>query len=312
MLDDLSQIVNITVDEQDLGNNLSNLTVTVNGQSLIDGYDYNRLEVVAREDKRNASDAEGLYNICWEKTGAEFNIYSSSLSGHLKGLIDIRDGCNGEVEALALNDDGTPATDDSGNYYYDTEAYTGFNTSFKGVPYYQARLNSFISTFANAVNEVLKSGVSSDGENPGVAMFVVKQGTSVMSATNVTVNPDLLENPNLLATKSDVNTGEANADIMDELNDLQNEKIIDGGTGSYYLESIISDMSIDANKAESFSTNYNNLKTSIQNQRLSIMGVDTEEEAMDLLRFQQAYNLSSKMMSVMNEIYDKLINQTGV
>lgn len=312
LLDDLSQIVNITVDEQDLGNNLSNLTVTVNGQSLIDGYDYNRLEVVAREDKRNASDAEGLYDICWEKTGAEFNIYSGSLSGHLKGLIDIRDGCNGEVEKLALNDDGTLATDDSGNYYYDTEAYTGFNTGFKGVPYYQARLNTFISTFANAVNEVLKSGVSSDGKNPGVAMFVVKQGTSVMSAMNVTVNPDLLENPNLLATKSDVNTGEANADIMDKLNALQNEKLFDGGTGSYYLESIISDMSIDANKAESFSKNYNNLKTSIQNQRLSVMGVDTEEEAMDLIRFQQAYNLSSKMMSVMNEIYDKLINQTGI
>ena len=27
---------------------------------------------------------------------------------------------------------------------------------------------------------------------------------------------------------------------------------------------------------------------------------------------QQAYNLNSKMMSVMNEIYDKLINQTGL
>mgnify|MGYP000596407010 CR=1 FL=1 len=43
-----------------------------------------------------------------------------------------------------------------------------------------------------------------------------------------------------------------------------------------------------------------------------VMGVDTDEEAMDLMKFQQAYNLNSKMMSVMNEIYDKLINQTGL
>ena len=42
------------------------------------------------------------------------------------------------------------------------------------------------------------------------------------------------------------------------------------------------------------------------------MGVDTDEEAMDLVKFQQAYELSSKMLSVMNQIYDKLINQTGL
>ena len=42
------------------------------------------------------------------------------------------------------------------------------------------------------------------------------------------------------------------------------------------------------------------------------MRVDTEEEAMDLVKFQQAYNLSSKMMTVMNQLYDRLINNTGV
>ena len=71
-------------------------------------------------------------------------------------------------------------------------------------------------------------------------------------------------------------------------------------------------MSIDASKAKTFLTNYNNMKTTIQSQRLSVMGVDTDEEAMDIMKFQQAYNLNSKMMSVMNQIYDKLINQTGL
>lgn len=133
-----------------------------------------------------------------------------------------------------------------------------------------------------------------------------------MTASNVTVNKELLDDPNKLATKSAVNTGEANDDIMEKLRDLQNAKIFDGGIGSYFLETIVSDMSIDANKAETFTANYLNLKTSIQNQRLSVMGVDVDEEAMDLMKFQQAYNLSSKMMSVMNQLYDKLINYTGV
>ena len=35
-------------------------------------------------------------------------------------------------------------------------------------------------------------------------------------------------------------------------------------------------------------------------------------EALDLIKFQNAYNLSSKMISVMAEVYDKLIEETGV
>ena len=99
--------------------------------------------------------------------------------------------------------------------------------------------------------------------------------------------------------------------IVDLINS-KDAKIYDGGTGTYFLESIVSDMSIDASKAINFTKNYNNLKTTIQNQRLSVMGVDTDEEAMDLVKFQQAYNLSSKMMTVMNQLYDRLINNTGV
>lgn len=101
-------------------------------------------------------------------------------------------------------------------------------------------------------------------------------------------------------------------DLIVDLINTKDAKIFDGGTGSFFLESIVSDMSIDANKATNFTKNYTNLQTTIQNQRLSIMGVDTDEEAMDLVKFQQAYNLSSKMMTVMNQLYDRLINNTGV
>jgi flagellar hook-associated protein 1 FlgK len=133
-----------------------------------------------------------------------------------------------------------------------------------------------------------------------------------MSAGNITVNPELLKNADLLAIKKEQNDGESDAKIMEELNKLQSEKIFAGGTGSYFLESIVSDMSIDSQKAVNLYKNYTDLKTSIHNQRLSIMGVDTDEEAMDMIKYQQAYNLNSKMMSVMNQIYDKLINQTGI
>lgn len=58
--------------------------------------------------------------------------------------------------------------------------------------------------------------------------------------------------------------------------------------------------------------NHENIGDSIINQRLSVMGVDKEEEAVALVKYQHAFELASKVISVMNELYDKLINQTGL
>jgi flagellar hook-associated protein 1 FlgK len=41
------------------------------------------------------------------------------------------------------------------------------------------------------------------------------------------------------------------------------------------------------------------------------MSVDMDEEALNLVKFQNSYNLNSHVISVMNEVYDKLINGTG-
>lgn len=184
--------------------------------------------------------------------------------------------------------------------------------NIKGVPYYQSQLNQFIQTFAASVNEILKKGVTSDGSAQGISLFVMKENSQALTATTVTVNQALLDNADLLATKYNVSDGEANVDLIVDLINTKDARIYDGGTGSFFLESIVSDMSIDSSKAINFTKNYMNLQTTIQNQRLSVMGVDTDEEAMDLVKFQEAYNLSSKMLSVMNELYDRLINNTGV
>ena len=287
LIDDLAQIVNVSINEEDIGNGLTDFRVSINGQTLVAGYDYNKLYTEARADKRNASDAAALYDVKWE-SGQNFNLYSPSLGGQMKALVDIRDGCNGEFEQYKVDE------------------------NFKGIPYYQSQLNQFISTLSESVNNVLKSGLTSDGTQHGISLFVTQTNTDTMTALNITVNPELVKDADKLATRSSAATGQAEADIMEQLRKLQSEKIFDGGTGAYFLESMVSDMSIDSSNATNMLDNYNNLRTTIQNQRLSIMGVDTDEEAMDMMKFQQAYNLNSKMMSVMNEIYDKLINGTGL
>jgi flagellar hook-associated protein 1 FlgK len=61
-----------------------------------------------------------------------------------------------------------------------------------------------------------------------------------------------------------------------------------------------------------FESNQSDIKYTIDSQRQSISGVDRNEEASDLVKFQNLYNLASKVISILNEVYDKLIEETGV
>ena len=232
LVDELSKAVNITVSETEIQNGLTSFQITINGQSLVNDYSYRTLEVVARGEVRNTSDADGLYDIKWND-GSDFNIYSDSLGGQLKALIDIRDGCNGEIESYAKNDDGTYKTDIDGNIVTETNAQAGENINYKGVPYYQVQLNTFIQTFAQAVNSIFESGYVSDADttdakNKGIPLFVVQDGSGVLTATTVSVNSALLEDADKLATKSNVGDGESQCDLIEQINALQKKKIFDG------------------------------------------------------------------------------------
>lgn len=85
-----------------------------------------------------------------------------------------------------------------------------------------------------------------------------------------------------------------------------------GNDAQSFLETLLSDISVDTEKTETYYKNYNNLRTTIGNQRMSISGVDEDEEALNLIKFQNAYNMASKLISTLSEMYDKLINETGV
>ncbi|MBQ8166061.1 MAG: flagellar hook-associated protein FlgK, partial [Lachnospiraceae bacterium] len=84
------------------------------------------------------------------------------------------------------------------------------------------------------------------------------------------------------------------------------------GTVSHFMQSITTTMAVDISKTHTFAANQDDIKYTIDSQRTSVSGVDENEEAADLTKFQNLYNLASKVISVLNEVYDKLINQTGV
>lgn len=205
----------------------------------------------------------------------------------------------------------------------------GNSVDYQGIPYYMAQMNEFVRNFANLINDILTEGFTSDGQ-AGALMFTANVMTDdrqyeldelesddyyFMTAKNFTVDADMLLNPALLATKSSQSSGVEESSTAQRLLAMFSDKntmSFRGGAANEFLDCILADMALNANSANTFATTYESLKLTINNQRTSISGVDTDEEAVNLVKFQHGYDLASKVIQTMTEVLDRLITQTGV
>ncbi len=413
LIDELSAIVDVETSETPIYDLQGNATKAnrfmvkiAGGQTLVDMDDYKQLVCVARtkEEKVNQTDVHGLYDIYWDN-GLEFGLYNASMGGALRGLIEMRDGNNGEyfqgkATQISYRGDTTKVTietnasylegmtkcnlSDTGGiinigdqlfYYtdwsYDTETgkYTfivdnkasdapltpaknqqsvsiGGEVKYQGVPYYLKQMNEWIRDFSKKVNDIFTAGITQEDppQDAGI-LFTADKATSdeqyterelndsrnngkgyyYMTAGNYAIIDELIKNPDLLGTRSDVDL-----DKGDDVQDLdgveqcrqvfavismisdKNQFSFRGRDAGGFLECILSDATLNAGNANTFYATYLSLETNIDNQRTSISGVDEDEEALNLVKYENSYTLASKMINVLTEVYDRLILQTGV
>ena len=146
-----------------------------------------------------------------------------------------------------------------------------------------------------------------------------------MTAGNLSILNELMKDASLLGTRGDISdeVDENGEEISGVEQCAQVKKIISmlsdknqfsfrGRDAGGFLECVLSDAALNASNANTFYATYLSLETNIDNQRTSISGVDEDEEAVSLVKYQNSYTLASKMISVLTEIYDRLILQTGV
>lgn len=430
LLDDLSEIVPIEVTEYEVSNSnfpdmytgATNFYVKLNGQNLVDTYEYHELAYSARENKINQTDVDGLYDITWKDTGVSFNPTSSAMSGSLKALFELRDGnckanftgtvgagSGGEIFGTAEVDGKTVSTitivspsvtdvkklniaqegiltinnnkynysdfvmnrtavpDANGNTpdsegweetYETTYTFTleqelsyiekgkmsgkpmniGASIDYMGIPYYMSQMSEFIRVFASSFNDLQQGtaddpGVDLNGNEMGAffTAYNIVDGSEYdfdqdivssysnsyyqLTAATFQVAEASVKDPTRIATKTKKNytDGVDQYNVADAILKLQSDTTMYRGCAADdFLRLLLSDVTVDTNEATIFTSNYKNIGDIIDNQRQSISGVDEDEEAMDLVKFQNAYNLASKMISVLAEMYDQLILNTGL
>lgn len=215
------------------------------------------------------------------------------------------------------------------------EVNTGIE--YQGIPYYQAQLNEWARSFSKSFNEILTTNGAVDEEGrPGINLFtadlanateatftdessnVVSSSSDIyrnITAGNFSVSTVIENDSDRLATHTGEFEGQDKNDVVAQLIRMRSDKDMmsfRGGSAQEFLQTILGDVALNTERAEIFRGSGEKKALSIENQRQSISGVDNDEEAVNLVKFQNAYNLSSKVIQVLTEIYDRLILQTGV
>ncbi len=88
-------------------------------------------------------------------------------------------------------------------------------------------------------------------------------------------------------------------------------KIFDGTFEEYYV-SLDATLGLDIKHTTEKADNYGMLAGSIADEREAATGVNHDEEAMNLMRYQQSYVAASRMMTTLDQVLEILLTQTGM
>lgn len=302
----------------------------------------------AGDGKFNVEDVDGLYNVIWQN-GLSFDMGNANLSGELKGLIDLRDGCgtaessevtyngipyyisrlNGYVRQFAqtMNDeyskdkDGTIMIAGGLTYGGKEVAYIERDESGKIVKCYDEDKNEIAGLSAGELEEIgnkyttkyklFSYSTGSSTGMPATGEDLVGNNYSKMTATNITISKEIYENASNMRSTYGADE-ESGSDLFRALsNQKDNSKMFKEGDPKDYMASIFSELGINAQEALMYQSTQESVTGIIKNQRLSVSQVDLTEEFTSLIKYQQAYQASAKIMNTIDGIYETTIFKLG-
>ncbi|MCY7799362.1 flagellar hook-associated protein FlgK [Bacillus haynesii] len=290
LLDELSSMVNIKVSYTKTGGNplataegIASIEILdVNGQSLgkvLDGPNFTTETV-----KVNYDNDTGLVTGV-SLGGTDIGIDSFTGKGSLLGLIE--------------------------SYGYMS------NGEEKGLyPEMLADLDTMALAFAKEFNAVHQSGFTSSGE-PGGIFFEFTGGEAEPAkgaAGKIKVADEIMN------SKGDKIAASLNGEASDNANatNLANvftKKIQIGDkttTVLDYYAGIIGEMGVKAQETNRLAKNTETLVNTAELNRQSVSAVSLDEEMSNMIQFQHAYNAAARMITLQDEVLDKIINGMGV
>lgn len=306
LLDELSYMGNITVYDNPDGS----VRVLMNGVEIINGEKYEQLYMKGSTKNIDSEDYTS-------ELLRDYAAYDAAVLRWTSG--DDATFKSGEIKAYvdALN----------GNGVYKS----GYQNDSYGIPYYESTIDAFANDFASMMNYI-NGAVDENGKiiDPNRLMFCTKSCNEGlleyedenMTASNIRIANSWMDDATMIGQVQDKTTGEWSLSMDgDHVNELlvkmQTSVISFGGKGDFegtvynYLMFISNRLGqqIDYNEAQ-YDSAYDTTEALLDS-REAVSGVNSDEEGINMLTYQNWYNASSRMMTALDDCLDRLINNTG-
>ena len=339
LVDKLSKVINCSAYEVETGLKLPNgepekrFMVTISGKALVDHENVVYLKCESREENLNAEDINHLYEVSWED-GNKRNVKS----GELKGCLDMRDrndgltGINGDNSpnckgipyyqrkmnefvrtfALSFNEGIMDSTGDgisektSGHVNgYKLNSVSGDLES--GIRFFtikgdDGKYIDSASFEAQALAYAASNGVVDDPLTVDIDERLV-EGYIMIDARNFSIRFDVDDNPSINISASAIPGQVGNNDNLSNLMKMRhNPYMFKEGTPEDFVKTLISTMGVDSQQYAQYLDVQEGITTQIENRRQSVSGVSLNEEMTNLVKYQQIYGASAKMIQNKQEV----------
>jgi flagellar hook-associated protein 1 FlgK len=242
-------------------------------------------------------------------------------SRNLDGTVSVRWRSDGENAGLGLGiiTASTEIINGRGN-----GTVSANESSFMGFRFYRDKLDELASRIADVCNNTIPKEIDENGNIVSYVKFFGAQRTNefgetevfpdmYISSDNIRLMDDIKDDPSNMLTNDGVTKD--NKYILELLSDLSTTKInFTNGEATFeeyitgYLTNLGNDITYYNTRSESAQT----VNEELLNSRESITGVSENEETVNMLTYNRAYQAAARMMTVMDELLDVLINQMGV
>ncbi len=172
----------------------------------------------------------------------------------------------------------------------------------KVIPGYQNQLDSLAKTLVEKVNAIHKTGYDMNG-NTGVDFFDPNNTT----AKTISLNSLIQNNPQAIAA-SDTAGATGNNNIALQINDLGNSNVINGQTLQQNATAIATSAGSDITNLTNSIQTLQSAKNLLDTQQASTSGVNLDEQLTNMIKYQNAYQATAKVLNTSQQMFQSLIS----
>lgn len=160
-----------------------------------------------------------------------------------------------------------------------------------------------------------------DGSEEWVRIYNEEDPTnnySLYTLGEIEINPEVLKERSKLPLSKNTNTGDFDLDVAANLltawqSDfvaLNPNELNVNNFNNFYI-SLIGELGTRGEKFKTIADTQESMAESINNERLEVMAVSTDEELTHLIKYQHAYNASARYVNVVSEMLEHIITALG-